>query len=325
MNSVTARLAAVCVAMALTQSACGGHARNGADPSSAMAYLGLHPAPPTKPFPKPTGPDDLRLPLDAYSLDAGQQLKIFEAERSAEQACIHRYLPGVALGAFGRVVFLPATRAPLAYLTPGQAARYGYHDPAVMALAARDSVPLSGRLLDEADKIDYGTIATFGGRPVPRGGCDVVGTQAVGHGISLSLLPGNNADPATLPGVTRLIDHVVILADSRITAVDAKWSACMAGHGHHYPRPQVAVNDRAWNARTIKGSYRTSVTAAEVRTAVADVTCRESVNLYPVYWAVAAAYQLEWMSDPKNMAMARVQRTADQTMLARAASMKSLS
>ncbi len=136
-----ATLAAGCAALSLGLAACtAGHGSGpqaGAASPDALSDLGLHGEPAIGPLPVVTGPNSLSLPLDPYGLSASQQLTISEAERAAEQACIRKYLPGVSLGAFGRLVLLPAPTEPLAYLASSQAAGYGYHDPTVMALAAQ--------------------------------------------------------------------------------------------------------------------------------------------------------------------------------------------
>jgi hypothetical protein len=282
-----------------------------------MRYLGLHGEPRIGPLQAVTGPNSLQLPLDPYYLNPSEMLTVFEAQRAAEQACIHRYLPALGLGAFGRVVFIPTTTEPLAYLAPSQAAQYGYHDPQVMALAAQDHIPLHGAALTDADKVDIGAVHTFNGLPVPNGGCDVVGVADVTRGITPSLIPTGYGNPATADGVANLIDDAVILNDSRVKTVDAKWSMCMTRHGDHYARPAIAVNNPIWNRRN-GISYRNPITAAEIKTAEADVACRAEVNLYAVYWAVAAAYQREWMASPQNMAMAQAEQKADQMMLTRA-------
>jgi hypothetical protein len=69
--------------------------------------------------------------------------------------------------------------------------------------------------------------------------------------------------------------------DPRILAVSAAWSRCMAQQGYHYGSPQQAAFHN-WPA---------SPTAAETATAVADVTCRQQVNLTNTWLTVEAAYQ----------------------------------
>lgn len=320
---VAARLAAVCAATALLLAACGGSAQSTAHPSAGgpsgiMSFLGLRGEPPIGPLPVVTGPNTLQLPLDPYYLGPSEMLTIFEAERAAQQSCIQKYLPGLDLGAYGRAVFLPPTPDPLAYLAPSQAATYGYHDPQVMALAAGNQVPLHGAALTDVDEVYLGTVRTFNGRPVPEGGCTAAGVADVMRGINRSLISTGYGSLGAVGGIAMLIDQAVLLNDSRVKTADTKWSACMASHGYYYSRPQVAAHNPLWNARNANLSYRKPVTVAEIRVAEADVACRATASVYAVSWAVAAAYQREWMASPQNMAMAQAEQKADQVMLTRA-------
>ena len=69
--------------------------------------------------------------------------------------------------------------------------------------------------------------------------------------------------------------------DPRVLAVNAAWSRCMAQRGYHYGSPQQAA-EHNWPARP---------TAAEAAVAVADVTCKQQVNLPNTWLTVEAAYQ----------------------------------
>ena len=69
--------------------------------------------------------------------------------------------------------------------------------------------------------------------------------------------------------------------DPRIRAVDRAWSACMARHFYHYASPSQ-VEGRRWKSPPNR---------AEIKTAVADVTCKAQVNLLNTWLAVEAAYQ----------------------------------
>jgi hypothetical protein len=322
-SPIALRLTAI-LATALALAACSAGTPDGSrtsapNTSKAARYLGLNGEPPIGQLQVVKDPNSLKLPLDSYYLTPSEMLTIFEAQRAAEQACIHKYLPGLQLGAFGRVVFLPPTTDPLPYLAPGQAAKYGYHDPQLMALTAQDQVPLHGAALTDAVEVDTGTVDKFDGLPVLKGGCDVVGVAAVTHGITPSLIPTGYANLATVGGIANLIDHSMVLGDSRVKTADTQWSACMASQGYFYARPQLAMNNPIWNARNpANGFYRRPITAAEIKTAEADVACRAKANLYAVYWAVAAAYQREWLASPQNVAMAQAEEQADQVMLTRA-------
>lgn len=320
------RLAVAAVPLLMAMAACGGGTvprPAAASPrlSALLTTLGLRGVPAVGPLPAVTGPGSLHLPLDPYYLSPAEQLTIFEARRAAEQACVHRYLPGVPLGTFGMLTPLIPTTEPLAYLAPGRAAAYGYHDPAVLALAAQvaQAGPLRGTALAEANQVDAGTVPAFHGVPVPKGGCTAVGIAAVEQGISLSRIPLGTGRIGTVIGDADRIDQPVTQNDARVLAVNAKWSACMASRGYHYKSPFAALEDGRWGPGLDDSlGVIGKITAAETQVAVTDAACRAQVNLYAVYWAVAAAYQREWMASPPHMALARAQQKADQVMLARA-------
>jgi hypothetical protein len=69
--------------------------------------------------------------------------------------------------------------------------------------------------------------------------------------------------------------------DPRVLAVSAAWSRCMARRGFHYASPQQPAGHN-WPAKP---------TAAETATAVADVACKQQVNLINTWLTVEAAYQ----------------------------------
>lgn len=72
----------------------------------------------------------------------------------------------------------------------------------------------------------------------------------------------------------RLGDETLRLtyADARATALVRRWSDCMAEAGHRYTRPRDAETDARWGQQP-------RASAAEKRTAVADVRCKARVRL----------------------------------------------
>ena len=70
-------------------------------------------------------------------------------------------------------------------------------------------------------------------------------------------------------------------SDPRVRAVDALWSQCMRRRGYSYRTPQAAATAH-WPQRP---------TPAETATAVADVACKQQVNLTNTWLTVEAAYQ----------------------------------
>jgi len=74
--------------------------------------------------------------------------------------------------------------------------------------------------------------------------------------------------------------------DPRVLAVNAAWSRCMAQRGYHYASPRQAAFH----------NWPKQPTATETATAVADVTCKQQVNLVNTWLTVEAAYQTALIS-----------------------------
>jgi hypothetical protein len=312
-------LVGVVIALAATACSSGIPTVPTAGGPAEAGQLSLKSEPPLGPVPVINGSAALHLPLDPYFLSPSQIVTIEAAERKAEQACIHRYLPEAALGAYGRPVVPGASSQPLVYLDPVQAARYGYHDPTTDEENSEAEVSVA-EANPEVVAVDDGNAGVVNGVRVPPGGCRAVGVDTVTRGIPTSLVPSGTANQYTIAGTARTIDQVVIQNDPRVTSVNSKWSTCMAGFGYNYANPWAAVNAKAWFLANIPEpkAQQTPITGAEVKTAMADVTCRSRVNLYGVYWTVAAAYQNQWLADGQNHSLAQAQERADQLMLTRA-------
>jgi len=69
--------------------------------------------------------------------------------------------------------------------------------------------------------------------------------------------------------------------DPRVKVVIQAWSACMAGRSFHYTEPDAPALHR----------WPKAPTRTEIATAVADVTCKQRVNLVNTLLTVEAAYQ----------------------------------
>jgi hypothetical protein len=70
-------------------------------------------------------------------------------------------------------------------------------------------------------------------------------------------------------------------SDPRVRAVDELWSQCMKQRGYSYRTPQAAAT----------AHWPQHPTPAETATAVADVACKQQVNLTNTWLTVEAAYQ----------------------------------
>ena len=96
-----------------------------------------------------------------------------------------------------------------------------------------------------------------------------------------TLLYGNRGGPSDpVPSIAVQASQWT-QTDPRVLAVEAAWSRCMAARGFKYSNPQQAA-DAHWPS---------TPTPRETATAVADVTCKQQVNLVNTWLTVEAAYQ----------------------------------
>ncbi|MEJ3748575.1 hypothetical protein WEI85_35505 [Actinomycetes bacterium KLBMP 9797] len=225
----------------------------------------------------------LTLPTDAYRPSAEELSLVAAAEHKLVAECMSRY--GFTWPA------PPAERAEthqvdrlygVADLATAQ--RYGYHLPPSgnsrdkPAGRSGGGQPLSRAELLALDGPDGGDGArSHQGKEVPEGGCAGAARQQV-TGAS-----GDTIDP------TRVADAITVemwqksKSDPRVVAVVAAWSACMTQAGYDYPSP-LQVSDARW-------SVTGAITAVEIRTAVADVRCKQRTNLIGVWFTIESGYE----------------------------------
>ncbi|MFC5669754.1 hypothetical protein [Streptomyces incanus] len=116
----------------------------------------------------------------------------------------------------------------------------------------------------------------YRGIPIPKGGCMGEAEQKLTAG-------GGIIQDSPVAIDINFKGYVRSMADVRLKAAFAKWSACMKDKGYSYPTPEAAVKDPAWNS--LKPSRR------ELDTASADVTCKRQNNVVGTWFAVEAAYE----------------------------------
>ncbi|MFJ5552629.1 hypothetical protein [Streptomyces sp. NPDC093225] len=242
----------------------------------------------------------LALPLDAYQDTAEENRRMDAVQDRLTSRCMARYGFGYAAPASP-----PASAAAAGdrhrYLyglaDPAYAAAHGYdkdagaprppkpHGPPLgdsaytVMYGERPGVPgASGpdpRTQEEADETPSGI--AVGGRPVPPGGCQREGYRKLyapaKDSVDLLYAFGLASEAHTRAG-----------RDSRVRAVLAKWSSCMAQGG--YPGlPGPYDVQRKLGLAADPGGPRA------VRAAVRDVACKREVNLVGVWAAAEAAYQ----------------------------------
>jgi hypothetical protein len=223
------------------------------------------------------------LPLDAYRITQDQYISILTATRIAARACMDQYgldwhgndLVDVANVGVDNVRLFTIIDA-------DDAAQYGYEVPPSKADGRAPGVkpaPPAGYVAPSKLEEDVfkgrnaGTV--IAGHAVPVGGCAAAAENR--------LLPGGiPGGVLTAGGTDSLGPWQQSKVDSRVQAAFAKWSSCMAAAGFRYQTPEDANNDT-----TLSGQ-------AGIRTAVADVTCKQQNNVVGVWWAVLVAYEQEY-------------------------------
>jgi hypothetical protein len=235
-------------------------------------------------------------PLEAYEATPEQQNTLAQAQNVLTGRCMARLgfayqapeqPPVPTSGANARVFGL---------VDPDVAARYGYRNPALADAPAQappakpqtqaEELALSGEQdlkpadlpsnLEEAEK-GGGSKLTFNGQRVPVGGC---------VRESFLKLYARKANDVDILFVFNLKSEVESKTreDSRVRAVNERWSTCMAKAGYTVTDPMEAAKDLG-----IAGSELASPRA--VTAAKADVRCKQQVNLVGVHYAVTTVRQ----------------------------------
>jgi len=272
--------------------------------------------PPIPPF---SSNKQISLPLDSYEEVAGlEQNAIAAAAALLMQRCmsVQGFLFTASPGASGAVTLLQQVEQGYGLASLAQAEQYGYGQaggpfgpfgvagPGALILPGLIGAPGTGQhsvawlsaLLGFAPGERLGALR--------HEGCfqwaysELYGSRG-GVGLSVAI----QSDP--VPGIAGEAASWT-QSDPRITAVNAAWSRCMARRGYSYRNPAAAA-DKNWPG---------TPTITEIATAVADVTCKNQVNLLNTWLTVEAAYQRVLIGE--NLAALAHLQTAFRVNLARA-------
>lgn len=130
---------------------------------------------------------------------------------------------------------------------------------------------------------------SLNGHPVPPGGCLGLAGRELGTG-------GRSAGDLSFMGSADVAWQLSreaglrMVADPRVTAVTARWRACMRRAGFSYRNPQAAQIDRRWNSQLASSTELKRTHTAQIAVATADARCRARVNYSGVRLAVWRAY-----------------------------------
>jgi len=272
------------------------------------------------PIPPASANRPIPLPLDSYEEVAGlEQNAIAAAAYLLMQRCMSAegFVFTASPGGTGALSLLQQLEEGYGLASLPQAEQFGYGSPGGSQGPGGPVGPgalilpgLVGRAGSGRHSVAW-TAALLGFAPGERLGrqrhlgcfqlayTELYGSGRGGLGLSVAI----GSDP--VPGIAGEAASWT-QSDPRITAVDSAWSQCMARRGYSYRNPAAAAG-KNWPA---------APSTVEIATAVADVTCKDQVNLVNTWLAVEAAYQRALIS--QNLAALASLQSAFRANLSRA-------
>jgi hypothetical protein len=243
-------------------------------------------------IPTPKTAADLVLPLDVYELGPVDRAQVLRARFGLIAECLRQYQIDFQAPAVEPATY-PQNAGYLGWIEERQVGRYGYvGPPGYTSIKAMDGFePYS--VTDEQFRVLIGKIKRFHGKAVPPGGCEAKADSVLNQGAE--------GVPATEIAKRFNEDEVPALAsdaagaafrDGRIAAAERTWSDCMERAGFHYRTTSDATGDPRWATTAANDQIDLPRgTPEEIRTALADSTCRRDVNYYGIRQAVYTEYQ----------------------------------
>ncbi|MFJ4779069.1 hypothetical protein [Streptomyces sp. NPDC088762] len=208
----------------------------------------------------------LRLPLDDYLLTTDDAQALARGRASLMQRCL------AGLGATYTPAAQPSTDIETNERRYGLAdaelaKQHGYHVPDMQKPA--EEYPAAIMPLVRGEE------TTHNGVPVPEGGCAGEAQREL-HEVELQ-------KALELPQKLNMESYVKSQKAPAVVKASEAWSKCMQGSGHTYPDPLAAINDKEFSAAT-PGTREKEV-------ALADVLCKQKVNLIGIWSGAENEYQ----------------------------------
>ncbi|MQY04527.1 hypothetical protein [Actinomadura macrotermitis] len=238
-------------------------------------------------IPTPRSAAELVLPIDAYELTNEQYAQIQKGVAFGIRDCMKRYGFSVRVPEI-KIPTFPKNGARLAWLGDQEVEKYGYRGrPGVaeemLHASTRTGTPIA--VPARQAPVLNGTVHVFSGKLVPPGGCAgemerrLSGTTQIGQ---------RQEDLNTFHSQANFLAR----ADNRFQRVVQAWSQCMAAYGFKYGALDEPAADRRWNA-TLNNQEDGggTVSALEIKTATADLKCREQKNVSGVLLALISAQE----------------------------------
>lgn len=276
------------LALALAGGAAAACSDDGRVPRSAAATTAVPPIH-VSAVPNVANSSSLVFPIDAYLFTDDQFIEIDRATNVLTDQCMQQF--GI------RFTAPPPNILPGTSTDSNAPRRYGVSDAASVAVLGYH--PPSGAPFPEKPALDQTDLtvltgisntntsppttnpSTYHGRPIPSGGC-------IGQARAKLTAHGGTTNNAPLADSINQTSLSLSQREPQVITAIKQWSACMTVHGYTYATPYDAINDPQWN--TPKASPR------EIRTASADVACKQQTNLIGTWYAVEAALQRNFIA-----------------------------
>jgi hypothetical protein len=238
--------------------------------------------------PPPAVTAPLSLPLDAYQLSPQLQAEQSNLDNVITRACMKSYgiayltnVPDIRSRFVASTAAADSRRYGISDLN--SAKERGYHLPPAMKpseevstrtveqnLTREQELVLTGQpdAKPETFSAKTDTVGHYNGKAIPRGGCIGQAVRTLRKPMSSEALQKKNLFAA---GLQRQV-FLRTQTHPQVLAVFKRWSKCMADQGFPYADPIKAATDPAWKLDK-------PATSKEVRTAVADVQCKQRTDL----------------------------------------------
>lgn len=253
----------------------------------------LETIPPVTHVPVITDPTADRLPIEAYLLSTSQQQALLTAQQILISQCMARYgfKYDVTESTSDKAEGGSPTARRYGVVNRQEVERYGYHPPQAPGYGTGDNG--SGRSLPAAEIL----VLTGGSGPVPPGASPAQSAKPAGtydgkqvpaygcEGESVQTLTAHGGSLAQ-PSEAERINYSSFtssMSDPQVEHAFRDWSNCMESKGLTYDNPMAAVADPRWR--------KSAPSALEIRTAKADVICKQRTNLVGLWFTVEAFMQ----------------------------------
>lgn len=237
-------------------------------------------APP--PFPSTGLTKGMVLPMSAYMENYSQRQTIDSAVNRFTRDCMARfgfsYNPPPSDGNPASIYDDTNMVRRYGITDRESASKLGYHlgsesytPPPVPRMSAAEVAVLSGHVEMKPGAPE--APPTLNGIPIPREGCQREGLDKVGAMLD-----------TTLSGRLDSESFDTSKAAPQVQAALGQWSSCMAGKGYTVDLPENAF-------RLAPAGGSGAVSSAEIAVAVADVDCKETVNLVGIWFETESRVQ----------------------------------